>query len=461
MQADEYKKTLKTRLSAQRKEFENVNELSKKCEQLSEDMKIMEKSFKEKIKLQEDQNVKEIKQQRELWQASEKIKRDKWIAEKTKVIKDQTVKGLEPEIQRMIAQHKIQLRQVEEKFKEDLIREKRHVMDSSQQQLEQLREKMIAERQKACEEEREFARQRYQKQLERDEMEFQQQKRKLTCEFDQQKHYLEQESRQTRTTDQIEHKKQIDQLKLAFDKQQSESTANLESMARKHSHELQCLREQLSVEKEQWQDRFIKKQEAEVRSWEKQLKEKLIKERDDELELIVERLECETNSSSGDIHKRYQLQIEKLKSDINDETKQLQEKHNIALDKVLEAQSRLQNVEEQKRELQKKLLHAQHESLSKEFELKIKHQTDQIENLKTEIHEQKATLNQAVKKHQHELKLAFEEKENALSALESRVATALFQKDESIKLLKNKVDELATQNKQLKDFIEKQCKELL
>jgi hypothetical protein len=30
---------------------------------------------------------------------------------------------------------------------------------------------MITERQKACEEEREFARQRYQKQLERDEME--------------------------------------------------------------------------------------------------------------------------------------------------------------------------------------------------------------------------------------------------------------------------------------------------
>ncbi|KAI9333870.1 hypothetical protein BDR26DRAFT_867898 [Obelidium mucronatum] len=103
MQADEYKKTLKTRLSSQRKEFENVNELSKKCEQLSEDMKTMEKSFKEKIKLQEDQNIKEIKQQRELWQASEKIKRDKWIAEKTKIIKDQTVKGLEPEIQRMIA----------------------------------------------------------------------------------------------------------------------------------------------------------------------------------------------------------------------------------------------------------------------------------------------------------------------------------------------------------------------
>lgn len=51
----------------------------------------------------EEKHLHEIKQQKELWQASEKIKRDKWIQEKTKVIKDQTIKGLEPEIQRMIA----------------------------------------------------------------------------------------------------------------------------------------------------------------------------------------------------------------------------------------------------------------------------------------------------------------------------------------------------------------------
>lgn len=36
---------------------------------------------------------------------------------------------------------------------------------------ETMRDKIVAERQRACEEEREFARQRYQKQLERDEME--------------------------------------------------------------------------------------------------------------------------------------------------------------------------------------------------------------------------------------------------------------------------------------------------
>ncbi|ORY43010.1 hypothetical protein BCR33DRAFT_268237 [Rhizoclosmatium globosum] len=141
-------------------------------------------------------------------------------------------------------------------------------MDSSQQQLEQLREKMIAERQKACEEEREFARQRYQKQLERDEMEFQQQKRKLAAEHDQKTHYLTEEFRQTRTSDQMEHKKAMDQLRLSIEKERADAASTMESVLRKHAHDLQNAREQMQIEKEQWQDRVLAKQDAEVRAWE-------------------------------------------------------------------------------------------------------------------------------------------------------------------------------------------------
>lgn len=63
------------------------------------------------------------------------------------------------------------MRQLEEKFREDLVKEKNLLLDQNQRQLDLLRDKFVGERQKACEEEREFARQRYQKQLERDELE--------------------------------------------------------------------------------------------------------------------------------------------------------------------------------------------------------------------------------------------------------------------------------------------------
>jgi len=38
-----------------------------------------------------------------MWLASEKVRRDKWIQTKEKQIKDNTIKGLEPEIQKMLS----------------------------------------------------------------------------------------------------------------------------------------------------------------------------------------------------------------------------------------------------------------------------------------------------------------------------------------------------------------------
>jgi hypothetical protein len=41
--------------------------------------------------------------------SSERLKREKWVAEQTARIKETTIKGLEPEVQRILAQHQAQL----------------------------------------------------------------------------------------------------------------------------------------------------------------------------------------------------------------------------------------------------------------------------------------------------------------------------------------------------------------
>ena len=45
------------------------------------------------------------------------------------------MKGLEPEIQRMLQQHKIQLRQMDERYKEESSREKNLLQESFQRQI--------------------------------------------------------------------------------------------------------------------------------------------------------------------------------------------------------------------------------------------------------------------------------------------------------------------------------------
>lgn len=48
---------------------------------------------------------------------SERAKRDKWVIEKTREIKQLTARGLEPKIQDILDKHRIECRQLEKSYK--------------------------------------------------------------------------------------------------------------------------------------------------------------------------------------------------------------------------------------------------------------------------------------------------------------------------------------------------------
>ncbi|KAL2916768.1 hypothetical protein HK105_203547 [Polyrhizophydium stewartii] len=502
-QAAQHQKTLKSQLTLQRKEYETIvnrhlafvdkllaekEALSKRCEELTAEVKQLEKQFLDKFKGLEEQHGRDIKQQREMWQAAEKIKRDKWIQEKTKSIKDQTVKGLEPEIQRMIAQHKAQVRDLEEKYREQFAKEKALLSEQHQRQLDAIRDRSVAERQKACEDEREFARQRYLKQLERDEMEFQQQKRKMLADFDEQKHNLVESIKEERKLDEQAHRKAVDELRRQVDAERAAKEQALEELRKKHLTEVQQLRERMQVEKEEWQTHYMKKTEADIRAKEKLFKEKLIKERDAEIEMVIQRLESENNSSTSDATRKYRMDMERLKANTADEIKHLRDQHSLALDKVLAAQGTIAQLEEHRRKLQKEILQLQHETAAKDAtirqqkaelaRLKVDEQTlmgtirrefdEQIDAKEAAIrsltgqismlHEQTEVLR---RKYEQELDAFLAEKEASMAQIEDRVKHTLRQKDEIIAALKTQHEELALRNGQLETLIEKQRQELL
>jgi hypothetical protein len=276
----QHQKSAKSQLNLQRKEYETIvkrnlcfidkvlaekEELAKKSLDLTEQVKNLDKTYQAKLTSFEQDQARELKQQREIWQAGEKLKRDKWIQEKTKTIKDQTVQSLEPEIQKLIAQHKLTLRKAEESYRENLSREKSLSAENHQRQIETLREKFISERQKACEEEREFARQRYIKQLERDEMEFQQQKRKMLSEFDEERHRIQEASIDHLKQVDVGHKRSITQLRKEIDDERNQKEQVVEELRKKHQQNFSQLQQQLQVEKEEWQANYMKKVEQQVR----------------------------------------------------------------------------------------------------------------------------------------------------------------------------------------------------
>ncbi|TPX58588.1 hypothetical protein PhCBS80983_g03012 [Powellomyces hirtus] len=497
-QALEFKKELKSKLSLQRKEYETIikrhlafidkllaekEELTKKCEALTGEVKALEKQFREKSVVLEEQHEKDLRQQKELWAAAEKIKREKWIQEKTKAIKDQTIKGLEPEIQRMLSQHKLQARQMEEKYREELAREKNLLIEQQQRQTETMRDRVVAERQRACEEEREFARQRYQKQLERDEMEFQQQKRKLLADFDEQRHAFLESHKQERQSDDFAHRKQLDEMRRQMDAEREAKEHVVEELRRKHNAEVSMLREKLAVEKEEWQTHYMAKQEVEMRNREKAFKEKLVRERDAEIEMIVQRLESETSCNSSEATRRYRMEVERLRAETADEVKQLRDQHSLALDRLVSAQSEQRTAEEVKRELEKKLLQAQYESTAKDH--LIREQKNELARLKVDedtlvqsirgdyaehldakeaaLHamtEQIAHHNQQLEemqnRHRHDIEELIKEKEQTVHLIEERVRKALNSKDQLLTSLQSEADDLSIKNAHLERLMEQQ-----
>lgn len=112
---------LRDKLAKQKKKFEaemarqlafidsliaDKEQLSKQCEALGDDVKAMEARMEARMKALAEQHAAELRRARDHWAAAEKVRREKWEAEKTREVKEMTIKGLEPEIQRILDKHR-------------------------------------------------------------------------------------------------------------------------------------------------------------------------------------------------------------------------------------------------------------------------------------------------------------------------------------------------------------------
>merc|ERR1712060_719130 len=85
---------------------------------------------------------KSMKRSKEQWAAAEQIKREQWIANKTKQIKSMTIKGLEPEIERLIEENKKNLHLKEEEHTNLLRQEKENIYKVFEEKMEDAQNKM-------------------------------------------------------------------------------------------------------------------------------------------------------------------------------------------------------------------------------------------------------------------------------------------------------------------------------
>ena len=112
--------TLMESLISEKKKMEiQINELQEK---LNQNEKI---SYKKLQSMRENYEL-ETKKNKDAWFQAEKIRRKKWEEQKLKEIKDLTAKGLEPEIEKIISNHKIEISNLEDKYMKEIKEQKKN-----------------------------------------------------------------------------------------------------------------------------------------------------------------------------------------------------------------------------------------------------------------------------------------------------------------------------------------------
>uniref|UniRef100_A0A4X1UAN2 Centrosomal protein of 131 kDa n=1 Tax=Sus scrofa TaxID=9823 RepID=A0A4X1UAN2_PIG len=418
-QREHYEATIQRHLSFIDQLIEDKKVLGEKCEALVAELKQGDQRRKDREAQMQEQHELEIKKLKELMSATEKVRREKWINEKTRKIKEITVKGLEPEIQKLIAKHKQEVKKLKSLHATELLQAEEHAAQRYSRQAEELREHLEREKEALGRQEWERAQQRQRAELE--ELRLQ----------------LEESSSAGGRA-----------LRAEFEK-------GREELERRHQMELKALKDQLEVERQMWEANSAKKEEAWLLNRERELKEEIRRGRDKEIELVIHRLEADMTLAREESERAAESRVKRVRdkyeaelSELEQSERKLQERCTELKGRLGEAEGenvRLQALVRQKEELAdmkavNEQLAGERSSLAQvlrqEFADRLAASEEENRQVKAELAElrarQRLELEQLT---QEKVKTALAKKEEAVSSLRKQHEAALKRADHLEELL--------------------------
>ncbi|XP_069809146.1 centrosomal protein of 131 kDa isoform X2 [Dendropsophus ebraccatus] len=473
-QSEQYEATIQRHLTFIDQLIDDKKALSERCESLVSELKQVDHKYSSKISQMQEQHDMEMKKLQELMAATEKVRREKWIDEKTKKIKEITVKGLEPEIQRLISKHKQEIRKLKALHEAELLQSDERAAQRYVRQAEELRQNLEREKEEVSQRERELAKQRYEKQLVHEEQSLQEQRRRLYSEVSEEKERLKQQAaRQRAELDEL--RKQLeDNCALATRVLKEEYEKSKEEQERRHQIELKAIKERLEIEKQAWEQNYRKKEESWLLTRERELKDEVRKGRDKEIELVIQRLEAEMSTAREECERAAENRIKRVREKYESELQELERSERKSHDRCKELKERVTELEGEQIRLQGLLrqreqevedlrkitdrLNEERRSLSdvirQEFADRLVTTEEENKRLKIEASESQA-------RHRLELERVTREKEEELEEVHKRVKSAIVKKEETVNSLRKQCEAAVKRADHLESLLEQQRKQLL
>ncbi|OPJ88435.1 5-azacytidine-induced protein 1 [Patagioenas fasciata monilis] len=474
LQREQYEAAIQRHLAFIDQLIDDKKVLSEKCEAVVAELKQVDQKYGKKLTQMQEQHELEIKKLKELMSATEKIRREKWIDEKTKKIKEITVKGLEPEIQKLIAKHKQDIKKLKMLHEAELLQSDERAAQRYGRQAEELRDLLEREKEEQSQRERERARQRCEQQLEQEEQALQQQRRRLYAEVAEEKERLSQQAARQRAEVE-ELRQQLEASSSALTRALKEEYAKeKEEQERRHQAEVKVLKEQLEMEKQAWEANYVKKEEAWLLSRERELREELRKERDKEIELVIQRLEADMSSAKEECERAAENRIKRIRDKYEVELQELERSERKLQERCNELKGRLAELEGESVRLQGLLKHKEQEveeiqkvrdqlvqersglaeAIRQEFADRLLGTEEENKRLKEEMVEMRA-------RQRLELDRVAREKDRELEEVHRRVKTAVVRKEESVSSLRKQYQAAVQRADRLESLLEQQRQQLL
>uniref|UniRef100_A0A8C4F4H4 Centrosomal protein 131 n=1 Tax=Dicentrarchus labrax TaxID=13489 RepID=A0A8C4F4H4_DICLA len=459
LQKEQYESTIQRHLTFIDQLINDKKALSERCEGVVVELKQVDQKYTKKIAQMQEQHemvwqilgplCEEIKKLKELMSATEKIRREKWIDEKTKKIKEITVKGLEPEIQKLISKHKQELKKLRTLHEAELLQADDRAAQRYVRQCEELRQQLEREKEEQCQRERELAKQRYEKQLQEEELSLQQQRRRLYKEVADEKERLAQLSSRQRAELEDLRRQLEENSSLAGRALREELDKTREEQERRHQVEMKALQERLDIEKQTWEENYKKKEEVWLLSRERELKDDLRRERDKEIELAIWTLEEETSKDKEECERAADNRVKRVREKYEAELRELERSERAAVEKQQELRKQQMEMEGELIRLQALLRQKEQETeditqtrdklvderrslaevIRQEFADRLVMTEEENRRLKVEVSEVRARLRLEVER-------VTREKEEELAEVHQRVKSAILKKEETVSCLR-------------------------
>ena len=322
--------------------------------------------------------------------------------------------------------------------------------------------------------ERERVRAQYTAQLEDGERASLEERRKLTAELAAER----EQGRAALKKERAAIEEELRSLRTMDERTNAALRADLEGsmaeLSRRHEVELRELRAQLAVEKESWEDMYMRKHAATLKSKEAAMRDELRVERDRQINMVIERLTGEMTQAQADLDAQLETRVSRIKERFEAQLRDSEQSEQAAIAKYNDARRRLAAAEEEgasvkgrleQREADLAALQAAHDKLHRErdrvTDVVRMDFADTLAANEAEIAQLRAAQADAAAGHRREFTALQSDKEEELRKLHERVQQAISKKDETIETLRRQHDAAALRADHLEELLASQRRDIL